>query len=219
METQRHAESGSSEVRRRRGRPATITRADLVAAALRLAQRVGLDRFTIKQLADELGVAPMTLYHHVSSRSELVQLVVEELLDSVEIPEPETGPWDVRLKALEANARRVLGGIPGLPSGINPEAASDASRRLADAVFAILADAGFDEKTALLAYGALFTYMIGQLDLDVAADRRASASEASRFAPLVERAVDGRRPTPDDIFDFGFGLLLTGLREVLPSAN
>jgi TetR/AcrR family tetracycline transcriptional repressor len=219
METQGRAESGSSGVRRRRGRPATITRADVVSTALGLAQRVGLDRFTIKQLAEELGVAPMTLYHHVSSRSELVQLVVEELLDSVEIPEPESGPWDVRLKSLEANARRALGGISGLPNGIRPADASDASRRLADAVFAILAEAGFDEETALLAYGALFTYMIGQLDLDVAADRGADASESSRFAPLVERAVDGRRPTPDAIFDFGFDLLLVGLRGILKESS
>jgi TetR/AcrR family transcriptional regulator, tetracycline repressor protein len=203
----------ADSVTKRRGRPPTITRADVVSAALRLGREVGLDRFTIAQLAAELGVAPMTPYHYVTSRSVLVQLVVEELLGRIEIPGPETGPWDVRLKVLEANARRELGGIPGVPTGISPEA-SDASQRLAEGVFAILADAGFDEETALLAYGALFTYMIGQLDLDVAANRGAGTNEASRFAALMDRTVD-RRPTSDDIFDFGFGLLLAGLHEVL----
>jgi TetR/AcrR family transcriptional regulator, tetracycline repressor protein len=197
------------------GRPATITRADIVGAALRLAQQVGLDRFTMGQLAGELGVAPMTAYHHVANRTVLVQLVVEELLNRVEIPGPGAGTWDVRLKHLEANVRRELGGIPGIRTGISA-AGSEASRRLADAVLVILADAGFDEETGLLAYGALFTYMVGQLDLDVAAERGQDSDDALRFAELTERTAAGG-PTPDEFFDFGFDLLLTGLREVLSS--
>ena len=195
------------------GRPATITRSDVVGAALRLAQEVGLDRFTMGQLADELGVAPMTAYHHVANRTELVQLVVEELLNRVDIPDPAEGTWDVRLKLLEANVRRELGGVPGIRTGISPNG-SEASRRLAESVLGILADAGFDENRALLAYGALFTYMVGQLDLDVVADRTTDSPDALRFAELTDRTAAGR-PTPDEFFDFGFDLLLTGLRDAL----
>jgi AcrR family transcriptional regulator len=200
-------------VSHRPGRPASISRADVVAAAVRLSERVGLDRFTMAQLADELGVAPMTAYHHIANRTELVQLVVEELLYRVEIPGPEIGPWDVRLKTLEANVRRELGSIPGIRSGLNADG-SQAAGRLAGAVLAILSDAGFDNSSALLAYGAMFTYMIGQLDLDVVA-HGADTSDAPRFAQLMGRSADGRQPTPDEFFDFGFGLLLTGLRQVL----
>ena len=196
------------------GRPASITRDDVVGAALALARQVGLDRFTMGQLADELGVAPMTAYHHVANRNELVRLVVEELLLRVEIPGPEAGAWDVRLKTLEANVRRELGGIPGIRTGISPEG-SEASARLAEGVLGILADAGFDEASALLAYGAMFTYMVGQLDLDVIADRSDDSPDALRFAELTDRTASGRRPTPDQFFDFGFDLLLIGLRDVL----
>ena len=201
-------------VTRRPGRPATISREDVVDAALRLAQQVGLDRFTMSQLADELGVAPMTAYHHVANRTELVQLVVEELLSRVEIPGPDKGTWDVRLKALEASARNELGGIPGIRSGISADR-SQASKRLADAVLAILADAGFDEDTALLAYGALFTYMVGQLDLDVATELGKDSTDALRFAELINRSAGAHQPTPDEFFNFGFDLLLTGLNQQL----
>lgn len=204
----------SKVVAQRPGRPASITHADVVAAALRLAERVGLDRFTMGQLAEELGVAPMTAYHHVSNRTELVQLVVEELVSRVEIPGPDEGAWDVRLKALEANARRELGGIRGIRTGMSADG-SEASRRLAEAVLVILRDAGFDESRALLAYGAMFTYMIGQLDLDVLTDRGKDSTDTSRFAELIDRSGGGQRPTPDEFFDFGFDLLLAGLRQVL----
>jgi AcrR family transcriptional regulator len=203
----------SAPVTRGPGRPATISRVDVVGAALRLARQIGLDRFTMGQLADELGVAPMTAYHHVANRTELVQLVVEELLNRVEIPGPDAGPWDVRLKVLESNVRRELGGIPGIRTGISPEG-SEASQRLADAVLAILAEAGFDESTGLLAYGALFTYMVGQLDLDVATERGRDSADALRFAELTQRTPAGG-PTPDEYFEFGFDLLLCGLRDVL----
>jgi AcrR family transcriptional regulator len=198
------------------GRPATISRADIVGAALRLAQQVGLDRFTMGQLADELGVAPMTAYHHVANRTELVQLVVEELLNRVEIPGRDTGPWDLRLKVLEANVRRELGGIPGMGTGVSVDG-SPASRRLTDGVLAILHDAGFDEADALLAYGALFTYMVGQLDLDVVVERKEATTDGNRFAELIDRSRGGQRPSPDELFDFGFDLMLVGLRKVLDS--
>jgi AcrR family transcriptional regulator len=198
------------------GRPASITRADVVDAALRLARRVGLDRFTMAQLADELGVATMTAYYHVSNRNELVQLVVEELLDRVEIPGPDAGPWDLRLKALEANVRRELGGIPGMGTGVSVDA-SPASRRLTNGVLAILHEAGFDEADALLAYGALFTYMVGQLDLDVVVERKETTTDGNRFAELIDRSAGGQRPSPDELFDFGFDLMLVGLRGVLDS--
>jgi AcrR family transcriptional regulator len=200
---------------RRRGRPASLSRDQVVDAAVRLAERVGLDQFTMDQLASELGVAPMTAYHHVASRAELAGLVVERLLNRVELPDPNDGPWDVQLKTLEANVRRQLGSIRGIPSSLEPDL-SAASRRLADAVFAILDRAGFDEATALLAYGAMFTYMVGQLDLDVASRSGGGGSNDERFAELVNRTASGHQPTPDDIFDFGFDLLLGGLRQLLP---
>jgi hypothetical protein len=61
----------------------------------------------------------------------------------------------------------------------------------------------------------MFTYMIGQLDLDVASAREKDSADALRFKELVDRSAGGRRPTPDDFFDFGFDLLLAGLRQVL----
>lgn len=195
------------------GRPATITRDDVIDAALRLARRVGLDRFTMTQLAEELGVATMTAYYHVSNRTELVQLVVEDLLHRVEIPGPEAGPWDLRLKALELNVRRELGGVPAMGTGLSVDG-SPASRRLTDGVLAILHDAGFDETDALMAYGVLFTYMVGQLDLDVLVERGEASPADNRFAELLDR-TGGQRPSPDELFDFGFDVLLIGLRAVL----
>jgi AcrR family transcriptional regulator len=195
----------------RPGRPPTVSRDQVIDAAVRLAEQVGLDRFTMSQLAAELGVAQMTAYHHVGNRAALAGLVVERLLERVEIPDPDDGPWDAQLKALEASVRHQLGSVGGITTALGADLGA-VSRRLADAVLAILDRAGFDESTALLAYGAMFTYMIGQLDLDLTTHDDATDP---RFAELVAHRTGGRRPTPDQLFDFGFDLILTGLRHTL----
>lgn len=199
----------------RPGRPATVSRDQVIHAAVGLAERVGLDRFTMNQLATELGVAQMTAYHHVGSRAELAGLVVERLLERVEIPNPDDGPWDAQLKALEASVRHQLGGVRGITTALGADLTA-VSRRLVDAVLAILARAGFDDTTALLAYGAMFTYMIGQLDLDLTTHE---GDTDPRFAKLVARHANDHQPTPDDLFDFGFDLILTGLRHTLHTAE
>ncbi|HEY8526516.1 MAG TPA: TetR family transcriptional regulator [Acidimicrobiales bacterium] len=199
----------------RRGRPATVSRDQVVDAALRVAREVGLDRLTMSRVAAELGVAQMTVYHHVGSRAELGGLVVERLLDGVVVPEPDGEPWDVQLKALQASVRRQLGSVGGVTAGLKVDLDA-ASGRLADAVLAILARAGFDEHTARLAFGALFTYMLGQLDVDVAA--RPDRPADDRTAELG-RQFSTRRLDADDVFDFGFDLLLAGLRQLLPPAE
>lgn len=107
-----------------------------------------------------------------------------------------------------------------MSASVKADLSTTAARRLADAVLAILERAGFDEQTSLLAYGAMFTDMVGQLDLDFAdrADRDAAERPFDdRFAELITRGASGHRPTTDDLFDFGFDLLLAGLRHLRPA--
>jgi AcrR family transcriptional regulator len=203
---------------KRPGRPATVNRDDVVAAAVRVATREGLDRFTMNQLAAELGVSPNAAYHHVSSRGEIVQLVVDLLMADIEIPPSDEGPWDVRLKVLEANVRTSLSCMQGIPAELTVSV-SPGARRLTDAVFDILHEAGFDEATATVAYGALFTYMVGQLGLDHAAEGARQNAGDPRFSDLVSSTADRPRPSPDEIFDFGFELLLAGLRSMLDAGS
>ena len=52
------------------GRPPRVQAPDIIAAAI----EIGLDKVTLKQVADRLGVGIATLYRHVRNRDELVRL-------------------------------------------------------------------------------------------------------------------------------------------------
>jgi AcrR family transcriptional regulator len=64
--------------RARRGRPPLLGVHDIVAAAVRLADSAGVRAVTITAVAADLGVSPMGLYRHVSSKQELLLLVQDE---------------------------------------------------------------------------------------------------------------------------------------------
>jgi AcrR family transcriptional regulator len=64
----------------------------IAAAALALADEKGASAFTMRAVADALGVTPMALYHHVADKSALVGLVVEAVIQEQPLPPP-TGDW------------------------------------------------------------------------------------------------------------------------------
>lgn len=71
------------------GRPPRVSVEAIVATALEL----GLEKVTLKQIADELGVAQATLYRHVSNRDELVRLAAFQLTLSRRMPGVADAHW------------------------------------------------------------------------------------------------------------------------------
>lgn len=64
------------------GRPPRVSACEIVNAAIEL----GLDRVTLKQIADHLGVGVATLYRHVRSRDELLRMAAFRVVLSRRMP-------------------------------------------------------------------------------------------------------------------------------------
>jgi AcrR family transcriptional regulator len=64
----------------------------IAAAALAVADERGVDGFTMRAVADDLGVTPMALYHHVADKAALVALVVDKVINEQPLPPP-SGEW------------------------------------------------------------------------------------------------------------------------------
>lgn len=91
--------------RRRKRRP--LDQAQVVRAALRLLDEVGLDELTMRRLADRLGIKAASLYRHVRDKNELLALLGDEIAG--EIPEARsTGRWQAQLTEIAWNVRRGL---------------------------------------------------------------------------------------------------------------
>jgi AcrR family transcriptional regulator len=79
--------------------PAELNRDEIVAAACRLINRVGVDGFTMRGLADELQFSTMAAYRHVSNKEELLFMAVDTVMEKVELPSRDL-PWPERFEAV-----------------------------------------------------------------------------------------------------------------------
>lgn len=83
-----------------------LDRARVLAAAVALADRDGLDAVSMRALASELGVVPMALYKHVADKHDLVDGMVDTLIDGYEPADAVGGAAEVRARI--RSARRQL---------------------------------------------------------------------------------------------------------------
>ncbi|MQM24682.1 GntR family transcriptional regulator [Glycomyces albidus] len=84
---------------RRRGLlPPPLTAARIRSTAVAIADREGLESVTMRRIAAELGVGPMSLYRHVATKEELVLQMVEEIVGPDDLPIPGPDGWRAKLE-------------------------------------------------------------------------------------------------------------------------
>ncbi|MFE7314700.1 TetR/AcrR family transcriptional regulator [Streptomyces sp. NPDC057555] len=69
--------------RRTQGTSAGLDRERITAAAVALVDRDGLEPFGVRRLAQELGVDPMSIYHHIKGKAALLDAMSEAVLAEV----------------------------------------------------------------------------------------------------------------------------------------
>ncbi|MEU5835911.1 TetR/AcrR family transcriptional regulator C-terminal domain-containing protein [Streptomyces diacarni] len=109
-------------------RPVPLDRERIVAAAVALADEGGLEAVSLRKVAARLGAGPMRLYGYISTKEELLDLLVDEVHAEI-LPEEQPGDWREALRVLAHRTRQaalrhewladLLGGRPNLgPNGL-----------------------------------------------------------------------------------------------------
>ena len=141
-----------------------LTRPEIERAALAIVDAEGLAALTMRRLGAELGVEGMAIYHHVPSKSVLLDRVVTRVVDEVRF-EPRPGePWRSILADFGRAYRSALLAHPRAMSlvatrPVDPET----GLRLVTPVLEPLRDAGFDDDRAFLAIQSVGAFTIGHV--------------------------------------------------------
>jgi AcrR family transcriptional regulator len=96
------------------GRPAQRSRAEIVAAAIGIADREGLDAVSMRRVAAELGAGAASLYRYVDTREELLDLMSDATGAEYPLPIP-NGDWLAGLLAMADQMRAIMRRHPWLP--------------------------------------------------------------------------------------------------------
>jgi TetR/AcrR family tetracycline transcriptional repressor len=84
-----------------------LSRDRLIETALHLMDDIGLERLSMRRLAERLGVQSASLYWHVRDKDELLTLIADALCADIPLPDPAL-PWREQVTAIGWEYRRVL---------------------------------------------------------------------------------------------------------------
>jgi AcrR family transcriptional regulator len=142
-----------------------LSRERILDTALALVARDGLDALSMRRLATDLDVWPMSLYRYFHDKDELLAALADAAAENI-APPATGGPWRQRMEELLGQAQAIFKRHPG---GLRPQDDGPATARVRDTGLAILEDAGFREDEAHTAWQALLAYTAGTAAFDFGA--------------------------------------------------
>jgi AcrR family transcriptional regulator len=202
-----------------------LTRDAIVATAIALADTDGLDAVSIRRVAGELGARPMSLYTHIASKEDLLDLMVNEVIGEALVPEPLPGDWRAAVREIALRSHDAFLAHAWILQAFSqrPRFGPNALRH-AEQSIASVAGLGLDERTAATLLAVVDEYALGhamralitpseeQLRSMFAETLRTTA-DLSEF-PHVEAAAGTATPH-EDAFEIGLDALLEGLERTL----
>jgi AcrR family transcriptional regulator len=207
--------------RREEAQRRPLTREAIVEAALVVLEREGMAGLSMRKVAEELGTGAASLYWHVRDKEELLSLLLDRIVGEAELPEPDPGHWQERVKEAMRSARRLLSkrrdaaqlSLGRIPAGPN-------SLPVMERNLAVAAASGLPPRVIALA-SDMFALYVGAFAYE-ASLRVPSASPEQlaeyfrslppeRFPNLVALADDLTAGDQDERFEFAIELLVRGL--------
>jgi AcrR family transcriptional regulator len=205
---------------------APLSRERVIVEAVALADEGGIGSLTMRRLADRLLVEPMSLYHHVANKDEILDGMVDVVFREIELPSA-GADWKTAMRRRADSARAALRRHPWavgrMESRANP---GPATLHHHDAVIGCLRHAGFSVALTAHAFSAIDSYLYGfamqefNLPFHTPEETAAMADTfldqfpAHQFPHLAELTTQHvMQPGYDygDEFAFGLDLILDGL--------
>ncbi|MEV6255164.1 TetR/AcrR family transcriptional regulator [Nocardia sp. NPDC051911] len=213
----------SSSQPQRTGRPARISRAEILAAANSVIEADGVAKLTMRRLATELGCTPMALYHHVRDKEDLLRLLLNEYADQVAWPDLPEEPRE-RVRVAARAMHDVLAARPWIVEILTADdllgvSALWVSESIVDGFVA----GGLPLDRAAQAYRVIWHYTAGDLIVRARSARRAAEDrptfraqvfadlDADSFPRLAALGSDYLSLAAQDTYDLGLDALIDGL--------
>jgi AcrR family transcriptional regulator len=173
----------------RLGRPPRVTAAEIADAAL----AIGLERATVRNVAERLGMSVPGLYHHVRTREDLLAMAAAHSMGRLPLPPDRGQPWD---RWLLEYGQFVYDALVAQPQIIGQMLSGSYNTvRMAqhlEGVFSVLTRRGFTVAEAEAARRRLFHAVTGAAVAEVS--RRASQSAGHVPQDDLKRAAAALGP-------------------------
>lgn len=213
--------------RARRGPRPTLSREEITRVAIELADTEGLDAVSMRRIAATLAAGATSLYWYVSSKEDLYELMVDEVVGEIRVPEP-SGDWQHDLREIAGAIHAMLQRhrwmvLLGIRPVMGPE-----TRRFGEIAPRLFDPLELDASTRIKILGTLNHYLYGFVHREIAweqAQQRSGLSEKQWSTRLRTHVDQAREENPDfaepweatvalaseESFEFGLACFVEGV--------
>jgi AcrR family transcriptional regulator len=182
----------------RRPQPA-LTHDQIVRAAIEIADGEGVEALSMRKVAAKLGSGTMSLYRYVSSKDDLLDLMVDTVLGEEDLPDEPSGDWRQDLAERARRTRAVARRHPWAIR-LRPNLGPNALRQIEYAMSAV-DGLGLDVDAMTDMVNTVNAFVIGFVQAELAeeeAQRRTGLTEEqwrARMEPYIRQLIaTGRYP-------------------------
>jgi AcrR family transcriptional regulator len=220
---------------RRRSPPTrrtALTVETIVAAAIEVLDEAGVAGLSMRRVARQLGTGAASLYAHLSGRDELLELVFDQLVGQVPLPEPDPERWREQLRQMLRDLYAVLvSHRDAALAGLGRVATSPQALAATETLVAVMRCGGLSDHVIALGIDQLILYvsasafeagMLERSGMSMDEIERYYADvhafydrlPADRFPALAQVAPAMTGPGEQERFEFGLDLLIAGLESL-----
>ncbi|MDQ3735846.1 MAG: TetR/AcrR family transcriptional regulator [Actinomycetota bacterium] len=217
---------------KRGGRPRAgqeaLSRGRILDAALRLVDEEGMGALSMRRLGAELGVNPMSIYHHLPGKGAVISGLVELVFSGMRVRYSDGSPWQDQVRAWAETYRDLVRSHPNLVLEIVSSAAAvtEAVLLVNEPLYAALDEAGLPPAEVVVVADSVVDFIHGFAIAEGAQppghpfDRRELLERletgAANILPTMRRVfraltADEARYDFDRGFDAGLSILLMGI--------
>ena len=217
---------------KRGGRPragqVALSRGRILDAALRLVDEEGMGALSMRRLGAELGVNPMSIYHHLPGKGAVISGLVELVFSGMRVRYSDGSPWQDQVRAWAETYRDLVRSHPNLVLEIVSSAAAvtEAVLLVNEPLYAALDEAGLPPAEVVVVADSVVDFVHGFAIAEGAQppghpfDRRELLEHletgAANVLPTMRRVfraltADEARYDFDRGFDAGLSILLMGI--------
>ena len=211
----------------------TLTRDQIVDAAVGLLDDEGLEGLNMRALGKRLGSAATAVYWHVGSKSNLIGLAGDRVWDEITLPDLSTSGWRSAATTMATDLQAMLARHTWLVQALGAYLMFGPRKaRHDDHNLAIYETAGFTPAQADQAAAAVSTFVLGNAIGPAAAaslrrelsrgdsgklmdagmtEAKEVAAQFPRLRARLETADAGYGAAPDSSLEFGLEAILDGM--------
>jgi AcrR family transcriptional regulator len=217
----------------------TLTREQIVEAAIELLDSEGLEGLNLRALGERLGSAATAVYWHVGSKANLITLAGDRVWNEAALPDPTAAGWRTAAAQMATDLYAMLTRHPWLVQAFGSYVVFGPGRaRHTDRSLAVFEAAGFTGARADQAMTTVFTFVLGsalgpaavasltrklgrdggnaqELLAGHMAQAREVATPFPRLRARLGTAAASYGAAPDGSFEFGLQAILDGLEAQL----